>query len=258
MRASSGVLLLNALRALRTSARGAALVEFAILLPFLLTLLTVSLELSRWMRARQHLEDYANMVAYDIAGVTGVVSPNTLHEMIQRIGLVAPELINPAQAAWNTGLAGSNTSPTNYLGVGISMLVITPTVSGCQSNCAYTSQLAWTFGANPRHCPEEATPDPVLPLGFDQQPGPVVVVDVTSTYNFIYGASNTLAGFARGGGRSTIATSPTLSTTTFQPVRNWRGSSVNPPLGVDSISGLPTAGNSAVGQWVGHACNGFT
>jgi hypothetical protein len=70
MQASLGVFLLNASRALRTSARGAALVEFAILLPLLLTLLTVSLELSRWMRARQHLEDYANMVAYDIAGVS--------------------------------------------------------------------------------------------------------------------------------------------------------------------------------------------
>ena len=67
--------------------------------------------------ARQQLNDYAGMVAYDIAGASADVSVHTLAEMIRRFGLVAPELVDPTQDAWPTA---SNSTP--YFTVGVTMV----------------------------------------------------------------------------------------------------------------------------------------
>ena len=75
------------LRTFLASTNGSSLVEFALISPILITLMVGSNELARWIRARQHMEDYATMVASDISGASAAVSPFTLAEMIERAGL---------------------------------------------------------------------------------------------------------------------------------------------------------------------------
>ena len=92
-------------------------VEFVLVFPLLIGLLVAGNELARYIRARQQLNDYAGMVAYDIAGASADVSVHTLAEMIRRFGLVAPELVDPTQDAWPTA---SNSTP--YFTVGVTMV----------------------------------------------------------------------------------------------------------------------------------------
>ena len=203
------------LKALQSSTSGSVFIEFAVVAPMLVSLLVSSLELTRWMRARQHMEDYAAMVASDISGVTTDVTASTLREQIERIGLVAPELVDPTRTAWGS----STTSP--YLAVGISMVNVTSssqlspggspaqtTPGPCTSHCGYTGALIWSFGNLQRSCSGVFS----LPNGLLTD-GPVVIVDVKSVYRFVFDVLGRLG------------TAPTLSTTTFQAVRNWQQTS---------------------------------
>lgn len=208
------------------STHGSALIEFALVVPILMTLLIGANELTRWIRARQHMEDYATMVANDISGSTAAVSPFTLAEMIERIGLVAPELVDPTRNAWVVS--------TDYLSVTISMAMLTrPAGSTCTTNCTYDVKMAWSFGDNKRNCSVTGGTAPTrpLPTGLNTQPGSAVIVDVVSKYKFVFGLN------------SSIATEPLLSTTVWQPVRNWRGTGAFPPL----------SGTSAA-NWSGISC----
>ena len=214
------------LRTFLASTNGSSLVEFALISPILITLMVGSNELARWIRARQHMEDYATMVASDISGASAAVSPFTLAEMIERIGLVAPELVDPTLPAWNQS--------TDYLSVTISMAMMTnPPGSTCSTNCTYDVKMAWSFGNNKRNCSSTRGPPPStpLPIGLDRQPGSAVIVDVVSKYKFVFGLN------------ASIATEPTLSTTVWQPVRNWRGTGVFPPLS-----------GATAGAWDGTSC----
>lgn len=215
------------LRAFLTATKGSVFVEFALMTPVLMTMLVGANELTRWMRARQHVEDYATMIASDVSGASAAVSPYSLAEMIERIGLVAPELVDPAQLnAW--------VESTDYLAVTISMAMMTlPARSTCTSNCTYDIKMVWSFGDNKRNCSVSggASPDRALPTGLDKQPGPVVIVDVKSRYKFVFGLN------------SAIATEPTFTTAVWQPVRNWRGTGTYPPLAALSA-----------GAWSGITC----
>ena len=79
--------------------RGVATIEFALVMVFLFPLLVCTLELSRWSTARQHLQDYAGTVAYDVASAPSTIPGSTLQELMERIGLLAPELVDPTKAA---------------------------------------------------------------------------------------------------------------------------------------------------------------
>jgi hypothetical protein len=199
--------------------------EFALLFPLLATILIGANEYTRWMRASQHMQDYATMIASDISGASLAVSPYTLAEMIERIGLVAPELVDPSKAAWGTD--------TDYLNVTISMAMMTApvclTVSESQpTSCTYTPRMAWSFGNNRRCASGDSRPVGGVPPGLNRQPGPVVIVDVRSKYKFVFGLDET------------IVPVPTLSTTVWQPVRNWRGSATFPPLASPFSAGSST------------------
>jgi len=216
----------SSLRTFLAATSGATFVEFALITPLLISILVGANELTRWMRARQHVEDYATMVASDISGASAAISAGNLAEMIERIGLVAPELVDPARLAWS--------NDSDYLAVTISMAMMTrPAGSSCTNNCTYNVKMAWSFGPNQRSCSSAggASPTPPLPTGLDQQPGPAVIVDVRSGYKFVFGLN------------PEIATAPTLSTTVWQPVRNWRGTGTFPPLATTSA-----------GAWTGTIC----
>ncbi len=216
------------LTALRASTSGSVFVEFVFIAPVLATLLVGSNEMTRLMRARQHLEDYATTVANDVAAANEVIPAATLRDMIERIGLVAPELIDPAQSAWDNTVRtqGAATITNRYLLVGISMVVSTPIDSSCHVNCTYTTKLAWTFGNYQRKCNNAVT----LPTGSVQE-GPVVIVDVTTDYKFVFGPA------------AHLGTGPTLSATTFQPLKNSKFAGV-----------APTVSPARSGGWNGTTC----
>ncbi len=205
---------LRSARTFLTSTDGSSLIEFALICPILLTLLVGSNEITRWIRANQHMEDYATMVASDISGSSAAVSPFTLAEMIERIGLVAPELVDPTRSAW--------IESSDYLSVTISMAMMTrPAGFTCTTNCTYDVKMAWSFGDNKRNCSVTGggpLPNRPLPNGLNKQPGSAVIVDVVSKYKFVFGLN------------TSIATAPLLSTTVWEPVRNWRGTGAFPPL----------------------------
>ena len=195
------------LTALRKSTQGAALVEFAVVTPLLVSLLLGANELTRWMRARQHMEDYAATVAADVSMVAATISAGTLRELVERIGLVAPELVDPSRPAWDP-----TATQSDYLGVGITMVMVSQTDPLCNTKCSFKGDVAWTFGSLQRACGVIT-----LPPGSEII-GPLVIVDVRSTYKFVFD----LAG--------RLGPAPTLSTTVFQNVRNWKAAGLAPKV----------------------------
>ena len=201
------------LTALGKSTQGAAMLEFAFLAPLLLSLLLGANELTRWMRARQHMEDYAATVAADVSAVAATISAGTLRELVERIGLVAPELVDSSRAAWNP-----TATQSDYLGVGITMVMVSQTDPLCHTKCSFKGDVVWTFGSLQRAC--GVFP---LPKGSEIN-GPLVVVDVRSTYKFVFDLS----------GR--FGSAPTLSTSVFENVRNWKAAGLAPKV-VPQVSG---------------------
>jgi len=217
---------LRSFPAFRACTGGVVTLEFAMVMMILAPLLVCTLELSRWSTARQHMEDYAVTVAYDVASAPSTIPGATLQELMERIGLLAPELVDTTRTAWSATSA-------DYLAVTISMFLMTPTVATCQYNCTYVANLAWTFGNNKRSC----TLKPSIPGA--PQAGPVVVVDVVSKYKFVFGVGDR------------IGPEPTFSVTQWQPVRNWRS----------ATSAYPQLGGSngdSYGGWTGTKCPGYS
>ena len=228
------------LAAFRASGSGSIAIEFVLVVPIFLGIIMGASELTRFLRARQHLHDYAAMVAYDIAGTAGSVTAETLREMIQRFGLVVPELVDPTQTAWSS-------SASNYLAVGITMVSMKPANPGCtqtQLGCAYKGFVAWSFGNYTRSCSDAtfgisvAYPGIVdsqanLPPGAFQ-PNAIVVVDVKVDYKPLFANGFNLS--ALGKTPVKLALSPTLTTFAWQPVRNWRDTGTSSYPGLASTS----------------------
>lgn len=231
---------------LRLCESGVAAIEFVLVFPLLIGLLVVGNELARYIRARQQLNDYAGMVAYDIAGASADVSVHTLAEMIRRFGLVAPELIDKTKDAWPSG---SNGAP--YFTVGITMveMVVIDDSScnasaGVQYKCSFTPKVRWSFGTRQRACGDLAkrVGSSVslgdLPEGAFQ-PNAVVVVDVKAAYSSIFPTGFKLGGIGYEFDLSALNTFLTKSyvVESWQSVRNWRGSTKFPGLNGVSAGG---------------------
>ena len=221
---------------------GAAAIEFVLVFPLLISLLVAGNELARYMRARQQLNDYAGMVAYDIAGASADVSVHTLAEMIRRFGLVAPELVDPTQDAWPTA---SNSTP--YFTVGVTMVemeLVDPTCKASVSACEYQPQVRWSFGTRQRAC--EALKKRVgssvslgdLPSGAFQ-PNAVVVVDVSAAYSPMFPSGFKLGGIGYEFDLSALNAflKKSYVVESWQSVRNWRASTKFPGLNGTSAGG---------------------
>lgn len=208
-------------KALRESTSGAIMMEFALLAPLLISLLVGSNEVARMVRASQHLEDYATMVANDVSTAASTLTAGTLRELIERIGLVAPELVDSTLPAWDTSVLNSS-----YLGVGISMAMSTVTNSACRTGCTFSTDLYWTFGNNQRSCGAVSLPAHV------KIPGPVVIVDVRSTYKFAFDFAGV------------VGAAPTLSGTVYMPVKNWQDAGL-----------IPTPSPKLSGAWALTSCH---
>ena len=218
-------------------ASGSVALEFVLVFPLLLGVLMAGNELARFLRIRQQLSDYAAMVAYDVAGATSPITAESLRELIQRVGLVAPELIDPSLTPWSA-------DPGNYLAVGITMVAMSPQTSSCtsiMSGCPYDGKVAWSFGNKTPSCVTLSTapangPNTLanLPAGAFQR-SPVVVVDVSVVYKPLFANGINLSAF----GNLThvdLLTSTTLTTFAWQSVRNWRNTGASSYPGLASTS----------------------
>jgi len=225
---------------------GAAAIEFVLVFPLLIGLLVAGNELARYIRARQQLNDYAGMVAYDIAGASADVSVHTLAEMIRRFGLVAPELIDNTKDAWPSS---SNSTP--YFTVGITMVEMVVfddsncnASAGVQYQCSFTPKVRWSFGTRQRACVDLAkrVGSTVslgdLPSGAFQ-PNAVLVVDVSAAYSPIFPNGFKLGGIGYEFDLSALNAFLTKSyvVESWQSVRNWRGSTTFPGLNGTSAGG---------------------
>ena len=224
---------------------GAAAVEFVLVFPLLISLLVAGNELARYIRARQQLNDYAGMVAYDIAGASTDVSVHTLAEMIRRFGLVAPELVDTTKDAWP-----SSTNTTPYFTVGITMVEMVPIDRSCDNSvsanykCSYKPWVRWSFGTKRRDCGElvkrVASSDLLksLPEGAFQ-PNAVVVVDVSADYNPLFPSGFKLGGIGYEFDLSALNTllKKSYVVESWQSIRNWRGSTTFPGLSGVSAGG---------------------
>jgi hypothetical protein len=238
-------------RLFRSCASGAVAVEFVFVFPLLMGLLFAGNEVARFLRTRQQLTDYATMVAYDVAGVSADVNPEMLREMIQRIGLVAPEVIDPTQSAWSN-------SSAQYFRVGISLVQMTP--KNCPTNsvrtldgCSFDAQVKWSYGNLKRQAcalltargsvGNLATTLTTLPSGAFQ-PNAVVVVNVWTTYRPMFPH-----GFELSATKSIhvdLGLAVPLMAETWQPLRNWRGGATGASFPV--LTGL------TAGYWNAYTC----
>ena len=231
-------------RSFRFCEGGVAAIEFVLVFPLLIGVLVAGNELARYIRARQQLNDYAGMVAYDIAGASTDVSVHTLAEMIRRFGLVAPELVDPTKDAWP-----SAANPTPYFTVGITMVEMVlqdPRCNASVSTCDYTPRVRWSFGTRQRNCVDLAkrigVGGPVtlgdLPEGAFQ-PNAVVVVDVSAPYNPIFPSGFKLGSIGYSFDLTAINTllKKTYVAESWQSVRNWRASTKFPGLNGTSAGG---------------------
>lgn len=233
------------LAAFRASGSGSVAIEFVLVVPIFIGIMMVASEFTRFLRARQHLHDYAAMVAYDIAGAAAPVTAETLSAMIQRFGLVVPELVDPTKTAWSS-------DPNNYLRVGITMVAMKPAnpltpanpVCKTETGCAYKGFVAWSFGNYTRNCSDATSgislafagiPDSQsnLPPGAFQQ-NAIVVVDVKVDYTRLFANGFNLTTF--GNTQLNLPLSTTLTTFAWQPVRNWRNTGTSSYPGLASTS----------------------
>ena len=232
-------------RSFRFCEGGVAAIEFVLVFPLLIGVLVAGNELARYIRARQQLNDYAGMVAYDIAGASTDVSVHTLAEMIRRFGLVAPELVDTTKDPWP-----SSTNAAPYFTVGITMVEMLP--FNCQSSarsqykCDFTARVKWSFGSRQRGCVDLAKRVGVgssvsledLPEGAFQ-PNAVVVVDVSAPYNTIFPSGFKLGSIGYSFDLTAINTllKKTYVAESWQSVRNWRASTKFPGLNGTSAGG---------------------
>jgi hypothetical protein len=195
------------------SRRGAVLVEFALIVPFLVAMLLGMHEGTRLLRASQHMTNYVNSAAYDLASSVANVSPASLRGIVERVAIMAPEIIRPNESPWWGGAGG-------YLAVGITMVSMVPRDPVCQSNCNYRPRVAWPYGSLRRNCGDlgivasgTQTSTATIPAGVLQSGG-LAIVDVKTTYRYVFG-------------NGTVPDKE-LSTSGYFPVRNWRNTNVSP------------------------------
>lgn len=201
---------------------GAALIEFALVVPFLMAMLLGMHETTRLLRASHHMTNFVNTAAYDLAGTSSDVTQSAMRSIIDRIGLMVPEIIREGTSPWSR-------SPNGIVDVGISMIRMTPRDPACQSACNYKAMVAWSFGNLQRPCGEQTSMSSAaqptltdLPIGVFQS-GALAVVDLSTDYQYRF---------------ASVVPSKNLRVAAYFPVRNWRNMNTSAvPLlsGSDSV-----------------------
>ena len=166
-------------------------VEFALILPIMMTLLFGSVEMSAGMKASRKLTLAADNVA-ELLSQNGTGSVTYLDLQLARDSamIVFPDVLADAKS--------QGIDWTADMQISMSGIAITPTVNGCTSSCSYQAKVAWTGGPNPRPCNvvlgttgnSAALAPGVLPLDLVNPPF-LVVVDVAYSFRPLFGVALT-------------------------------------------------------------------
>jgi Flp pilus assembly protein TadG len=163
--------------------RGIAAVEFAFILPIMLTLYLGCVEVTQGVIANRQITAIARTVADLASQQTGALTDTGN----AALGLDVSQIFAASQA-----LFPSATAPIKMT---LSSVDFVP-VGNCSSNCTYTAQTSWSVSVNggtTRSCitlsqvPNGTTPAPnTMPAGM-YGPGSVIVADVYYLYNPTFG-----------------------------------------------------------------------
>ena len=167
--------------------RGVALLEFALIAPFLIALLFGSFELTRYINTSRQITNLADSVAQLFAqNTSGTINDTDLHFAIDSTMVTFPNVLGDAHKQgiywWQD------------IYVAMSSVSFSPTVANCTSNCVYNAKVMWTTGGRPcstnlTPAPDTATPSPTTLPTDAFGPGSMIVVDVVYNYKPIVATS---------------------------------------------------------------------
>ena len=171
------------LRRFWRSKRGVAALEFALVAPFLITLLLGGFEITRYIKTVRHINFVSSTIGQFFSqNTTGTITDDDMHFAIDSTMIIFPDsLANAARKGlywWQD------------ISLAMSSVAFTPTVPGCASNCTYNATLMWTsFAGTSRPCStpllpvsDTATPSPTTLPADVYGPGTLIVIDVVYNY----------------------------------------------------------------------------
>lgn len=172
---------LQTLGRFRRDRRGIAIVEFALILPLLITLSAVTFDLVRYVIYMRKVELAASTLADLVArNDTGKITQTDILAISRSQLVMFPEAMSAAKDA--------NVSVWTLLKWSLSGVQFTQTVPSCTANCTYTPKVTWTSGQKrscttpPVAAPNTAGPSPTTLPGDTFGPGFLVVADVVFSY----------------------------------------------------------------------------
>ncbi len=161
--------------------RGIAIVEFALILPLLITLSAVTFDLVRYVIYMRKVELAASTLADLVArNDTGKITQTDILAISRSQLVMFPEAMSAAKDA--------NVSVWTLLKWSLSGVQFTQTVPSCTANCTYTPKVTWTSGQKrscttpPVAAPNTAGPSPTTLPSDTFGPGFLVVADVVFSY----------------------------------------------------------------------------
>ncbi|MGU3359673.1 TadE/TadG family type IV pilus assembly protein [Methylobacterium sp. M6A4_1b] len=161
--------------------RGIALVEFALIMPLLITLSAVTFDLVRYVIYMRKIELAASTLADLVArNDTGKITQTDIQAISRAQLVMFPEAMSTAKDA--------NVPVWTLLKWSLSGVKFTQTVATCNANCTYTPKVAWTSGQKrscttpPVAAPNTAGPSPTTLPSDTFGPGFLVVADVVFSY----------------------------------------------------------------------------
>ena len=168
---------LQTLGRFRRDRRGIAIVEFALILPLLITLSAVTFDLVRYVIYMRKVELAASTLADLVArNDTGKITQTDILAISRSQLVMFPEAMSAAKDA--------NVSVWTLLKWSLSGVQFTQTVPSCTANCTYTPKVTWTSGQKrscttpPVAAPNTAGPSPTTLPSDTFGPGFLVVADV--------------------------------------------------------------------------------
>lgn len=131
---------------LASCTRALAAVEFALIVPFLVTLLVGTLELSRYMGVLKRIQNAASDIALAVSASDQELSGTTLWKIYNMVPILIPDVttdvrLSDAPDAWYR-LAKMN----------ISFINVTNISPSCGSDCRQEARVAWSYGYERRSC----------------------------------------------------------------------------------------------------------
>lgn len=172
---------LQTLGRFRRDRRGIAIVEFALILPLLITLSAVTFDLVRYVIYMRKVELAASTLADLVArNDTGKITQTDILAISRSQLVMFPEAMSAAKDA--------NVSVWTLLKWSLSGVQFTQTVPSCTANCTYTPKVTWTSGQKrscttpPVAAPNTAGPSPTTLPSDTFGPGFLVVADVVFSY----------------------------------------------------------------------------